>query len=109
MQAYTPLSQMPTWHTGHPLRGEESGLVARSVMLRVFAVCDGALGWRVLPCGLARVASAGEEITSMQRGGSSADVWALTHGEIDHTTLLQPHLTPESLMQRKRLVTSRAA
>jgi uncharacterized alpha-E superfamily protein len=45
----------------------------------------------------------------MQRGGSSADVWALTQGEVDATTLLQPHPTPSSLAQRKRLVTSRAA
>jgi uncharacterized alpha-E superfamily protein len=63
----------------------------------------------VLPGGLARVASAGQEITSMQRGGSSADVWALTRGAVDHATLLAPHMTPESLMQRKRLITSRAA
>ncbi|MDD2925099.1 circularly permuted type 2 ATP-grasp protein [Rhodoferax sp.] len=102
IQAYTPLSQMPTW-SGEP------GLQARSVMLRVFAVSDGAQGWRVLPGGLARVASAGQEITAMQRGGSSADVWALTQGEVDPTTLIQPHLTPASLLQRKRLVTSRAA
>ena len=108
VQAYTPLSQIPTWQTGADRTGS-SGLMARSVMLRVFAVSDGKAGWRVLPGGLARVASAGLEITSMQRGGSSADVWALTHGEVDHSTLLQPHLTPESLMQRKRLVTSRAA
>ncbi|MBK9443487.1 MAG: circularly permuted type 2 ATP-grasp protein [Comamonadaceae bacterium] len=108
VQAYTPLSQIPTWQAGADRTGG-SGLVARSVMLRVFAASDGRAGWRVLPGGLARVASAGLEITSMQRGGSSADVWALTQGEVDHSTLLQPHLTPESLMQRKRLVTSRAA
>ncbi len=101
VQVHAPLSQMPTWANGQ--------LSARSVMLRVFAVSDGAQGWQVLPGGLARVASAGQDITSMQRGGSSADVWALTHGEVDATTLLAPHLSPESLMQRKRLVTSRAA
>jgi uncharacterized circularly permuted ATP-grasp superfamily protein/uncharacterized alpha-E superfamily protein len=111
VQAYTPLSQMPTWQTAaaDDPQAWSSRLLARSVMLRVFAVSDGKQGWRVLPGGLARVASVGKEITSMQRGGSSADVWALTHGEVDHSTLLQPHLTPESLMQRKRLVTSRAA
>jgi len=104
VQAYSPLSQMPTWQTT-----DQPGLVARSVTLRVFAVSDGANGWQVLPGGLARVASSAQENTSMQRGGSSADVWALTTGEVDHTTMLHPHLTPESLMQRKRLVTSRAA
>ncbi|PKO62417.1 MAG: A circularly permuted ATPgrasp family protein [Betaproteobacteria bacterium HGW-Betaproteobacteria-18] len=110
LQGYTPLSQMPTWQAsgaGDP--AEPGRLLARSVMLRVFVVSDGAQGWRVLPGGLARVASAGQEITSMQRGGSSADVWALTRGEVDHSTLLAPHMTPESLMQRKRLITSRAA
>ena len=110
VQAYTPLSQMPTWQASGAGDPAESGrLLARSVMLRVFVVSDSARGWRVLPGGLARVASAGQEITSMQRGGSSADVWALTRGEVDHSTLLAPHMTPESLMQRKRLITSRAA
>ena len=112
VQAYTPLSQMPTWRapTKDPTDNSQgSQLRARSVMLRVFAVSDGAQGWRVLPGGLARVASRGQEITTMQRGGSSADVWALTQGEVDATTMLPPHLSPESLMQRKRLVTSRAA
>jgi uncharacterized circularly permuted ATP-grasp superfamily protein/uncharacterized alpha-E superfamily protein len=112
VQAYTPLSQMPTWQQAPKASADGSQgsqLKARSVMLRVFAVSDGAQGWRVLPGGLARVASRGQEITAMQRGGSSADVWALTQGEVDASTLLAPHLTPESLMQRKRLVTSRAA
>jgi uncharacterized circularly permuted ATP-grasp superfamily protein/uncharacterized alpha-E superfamily protein len=110
LQGYTPLSQVPTWQaSGAVTPGEGGKLLARSVMLRVFVVSDGARGWRVLPGGLARVASAGQEITSMQRGGSSADVWALTRGEVDHSTLLAPHMSPESLMQRKRMITSRAA
>lgn len=116
VQAYVPLSQMPTWQTTlkqepkHNDTNQTTGhIVPRSFMLRVFAVSDGAQSWRVLPGGLARVAGAEADIASMQRGGSSADVWALTNGEVDHTTLLQPHLTPASLAQRKRLVTSRAA
>lgn len=110
VQTYAPLSQLPSWQASDSLlAGQEGALLARSVMLRVFVVSDGAQGWRVLPGGLARLASAGQEITSMQRGGSSADVWALTKGEVDHSTLLAPHLTPETLMQRKRMVTSRAA
>ena len=112
VQAYVPLSQMPTWQTpsDDDVSPETGGqMVARSVVLRVFAVSDGPQSWRVLPGGLARVAGAGAEIASMQRGGSSADVWALTRGEVDKTTLLQPHLTPATLALRKRLVTSRAA
>jgi len=110
VQAYMPFSQMPTWQRGQAAPNTtEHALVARSVVLRVFAVADPAQGWRVLPGGLARVASSDQDITSMQRGGSSADVWSLTSGEVDRTPLLHPHLTPESLLQRKRLVTSRAA
>ena len=81
----------------------------RSLMLRVFAVSDAAQSWRVLPGGMARVAGSAADIASMQRGGSSADVWALTRGKVDQTSLLQPQMTPATLALRKRLVTSRAA
>lgn len=105
LQAYMPLSQMPTWQASAP-----HTLEPRSVVLRVFAVSDGPKDWRILPGGLARLAgSTSPDIASMQYGGSSADVWAMTHGEVDKTTLLRPALTPSSLAQRKRLVTSRAA
>jgi uncharacterized circularly permuted ATP-grasp superfamily protein/uncharacterized alpha-E superfamily protein len=105
IQAYMPLSQMPTWQ-----RGEQGvNVIPRSVMLRVFAVSDGPQSWRVLPGGLARVAGGTSDVASMQHGGSSADVWAMTAGDVDKTTLLQPPLTPSNLAQRKRLVTSRAA
>lgn len=113
VQAYLPLSQMPTWQPGtassRGAGGAGGRMLPRSAMLRVFAVSDPVRGWRVLPGGLARVAGAGADIASMQQGGSSADVWALTRGEVDSTTLLQPAITPALLAQRKRLVTSRAA
>ncbi|QDL54033.1 circularly permuted type 2 ATP-grasp protein [Rhodoferax aquaticus] len=112
VQAYMPLSQMPTWQSG----GKDGAgtMVARSALLRVFAVSDGKdpaghPRWRVLPGGLARVAGSSADVASMQRGGSSADVWALTDGAVDTTTLLPSALTPAVLAQRKRLVTSRAA
>ena len=69
VQSYMPLAQTPTW--------QSEKIAPRSAMLRVFALPDGAGGWRVLPGGLARLAGKNENITSMQRGGSSADVWAL--------------------------------
>ncbi|BDT71848.1 hypothetical protein os4_13760 [Comamonadaceae bacterium OS-4] len=114
VQAYMPLSQMPTWRNPADGKGESAGMEARSVMLRVFAVsagrnAQGQPAWQVLPGGLARVAGTSTDIASMQRGGSSADVWALTRGEVDTTTLLPTTLTPAVLAQRKRLVTSRAA
>ncbi|MCF8167272.1 MAG: circularly permuted type 2 ATP-grasp protein [Rhodoferax sp.] len=105
IQAYMRLSQIPTWQRDD--RG--SGVSPRSVMLRVFAVSQGPQSWRILPGGLARVAGGSAEVASMQRGGSSADVWVITSGNVDKTTLLQPALTPSTLAQRKRLVTSRAA
>ena len=112
VQAYLPLSQIPTWQPpegANPDATRPGKLVAKSVILRVFAVSDGAQSWRVLPGGLARVAGASPDIASMQHGGSSADVWVQTEGSVDTTTLLRPPLTAASLTQRKRLVTSRAA
>ncbi len=105
VQSYLPLSQMPTW------RREAGGsrIAARSVMLRVFAVSDGPQSWRVLPGGLARIATGTQQITSMQRGGSSADVWALTQGAVDTTTLLPPAQSAPATAHRSRQVTSRAA
>ena len=132
IQAYLPLSQLPTWQLpgknaadaqqsqpqfqsqsqsqtqsqSQPAQGQ---LEPRSTILRVFAVSDGDKSWRVLPGGLARVAGTSAHIASMQQGGSSADVWVMTQGDIDKSTLLRPPLTSTALSQRKRLVTSRAA
>ena len=109
IQAYLPLAQLPTWQHDAQAKGGAGRIVPRSVMLRVFALSNGQGSWQVLPGGLARVALANHEIATMQRGGSSADVWAMTRGSVDRTTLLKPALTPLAVAQRKRLVTSRAA
>ncbi|MDP3135401.1 MAG: circularly permuted type 2 ATP-grasp protein [Burkholderiaceae bacterium] len=101
VQAYLPMSQMPTWH--------ERRLAPRSVMLRVFAVCDGPGSWCVLPGGLARIATADLDIASMQRGGSSADVWVLTEGPVDTSTNLPTEVAPDAQAALSRSVTSRAA
>lgn len=111
VQAFMPLSQIPVWNS---TPGGDGSMQARSVLLRVFAVSDvpatdGKPRWRILPGGLARVAKGQTDIASMQRGGSSADVWALTDGEVDTDTLLQNAHNPALVAQRKRLVTSRAA
>ena len=114
VQAYLPLSQTPTW------QGEK--MAPRSTMLRVFALPDGQGSWRVLPGGLARLAGKNENIASMQRGGSSADVWALgqtaqTYPEADaaavhHGEPGDGSSTPPMQSVRRTLkqpVTSRAA
>jgi uncharacterized circularly permuted ATP-grasp superfamily protein/uncharacterized alpha-E superfamily protein len=105
VQAWLPLSQMPTWKHGQA--GDR--IVPRSLMLRVFAVTDGHQSWRVLPGGLTRIASAALEIASMQRGGSSADTWVLTDGEVDPTSLLRYDQPALDIAHRSRSATSRAA
>jgi uncharacterized circularly permuted ATP-grasp superfamily protein/uncharacterized alpha-E superfamily protein len=105
VQAWLPLSQMPTWN--HGPKGDR--ILPRSLMLRVFAVSDGMQSWRVLPGGLTRIASAALEIASMQRGGSSADTWVLTEGEVDATSLLHFEQPAVDISHRNRSVTSRAA
>ena len=111
VQAHLPLSQMPTWRTKdtEDAAPNSSPIAPRSVMLRVFAVCDGPGSWRVLPGGLARLAQGDSGITSMQRGGSSADVWVQTDGPVDTTTLLAHNLAAPAVVHRSRQVTSRAA
>jgi uncharacterized circularly permuted ATP-grasp superfamily protein/uncharacterized alpha-E superfamily protein len=105
VQAYLPLAQMPTWK--HGMEGDR--ILPRSYMLRVFAVADGPQSWRVLPGGLTRIASAALEIASMQRGGSSADTWVMTEGEVDATTLLHHDQPAVDISHRNRSATSRAA
>ncbi|MEJ6023759.1 circularly permuted type 2 ATP-grasp protein [Ramlibacter sp. PS4R-6] len=105
LQGYMPLAQMPTWK--HGMEGDR--ILPRSYMLRVFAIADGPQSWRVLPGGLTRIASANLEIASMQRGGSSADTWVMTEGEVDATTLLHHEQPAGDIAHHGRSVTSRAA
>ncbi|MBT0569079.1 circularly permuted type 2 ATP-grasp protein [Curvibacter sp. CHRR-16] len=110
-QAFAPLSQMPIWLPGNA--SQQGRMTTRSVLLRVFAVSNGldAQGhpqWRVLPGGLARLADPQDHTAAMQRGGSSADVWALTDGELDYSSRFPQ---PNSLLhtQKRDVITSRAA
>ncbi|MEO6291725.1 MAG: circularly permuted type 2 ATP-grasp protein [Burkholderiaceae bacterium] len=98
VQRHLPMSQLPTW--------ENDQIMPKSAMLRVFAVADGVDSWQVLPGGLTRIAH-GVEAISMQRGGSSADVWV----SADAASALQPSfpVSKPSNFSSKRVVTSRAA
>jgi uncharacterized circularly permuted ATP-grasp superfamily protein/uncharacterized alpha-E superfamily protein len=106
-QSYLPLSHTPTFtasaDAGAPL------LDSRAAMMRVYAVSDGPNRWRVLPGGLARIAPAGKEIVSMYRGGSSADVWAITGRVREDTAPLSTMLTPISEVRATLGISSRAA
>ena len=113
LQANVPLSQMPVWRPSAqscaPGPQADEPLSTGSVVLRVFAVADGPRSWRILPGGMARLLGQGTPIASMQRGGSSADVWVQAPGRVDPTTLL-PAASPSSFhLRRQRQVTSRAA
>jgi uncharacterized circularly permuted ATP-grasp superfamily protein/uncharacterized alpha-E superfamily protein len=114
LQSYLPLSQMPTWRSSRGAAstgsGQDDRILPRSQMLRVFAVSDGPRSWHVLPGGLTRIAGAELDIASMQRGGSSADTWVMTHGEVDPTSLLQHAQPAATVSHRARSsTTSRAA
>jgi uncharacterized alpha-E superfamily protein len=64
-------SQAPVWRGA----GAE-GFAARALGIRVYAIATPS-GYRVMPGGLARIASDAADIVSMQRGGGSKDVWVL--------------------------------
>jgi uncharacterized circularly permuted ATP-grasp superfamily protein/uncharacterized alpha-E superfamily protein len=111
LQSWLPLSHQPTWQTSP---NGASSIQSRPVVLRVFAVVDAQGGWQVLPGGLARLGTR-EGIASMQRGGSSADVWVQTQTQktLQPTQPAQPTTSipaaSDAVAQRQRLVTSRAA
>ena len=107
VQTYIPLAQMPVWLNAFNLN-DASLIAPHSYMLRVFALSHGGQGWQVLPGGLARIAASDSGIASMQRGGSSADVWVqATKPSLTET--LPPQQLAKTSVQKKRLVTSRAA
>jgi uncharacterized circularly permuted ATP-grasp superfamily protein/uncharacterized alpha-E superfamily protein len=101
LQKYQPLPHVPVW--------SDDRLAARAAMLRVYALADGQGGWRVLPGGLVRTAPRGGNTVSMQRGGSSQDAWVITGDAVDDSTLLPAPMRPQDLVNRHRVVTSRAA
>jgi len=116
LQSWLPLSYQATWQSG---TDGHACIQSRPVVLRVFAVANAQGGWQVLPGGLARLGTR-DGIASMQRGGSSADVWvqsaaaqanaqsqsqSLTSMPAQSSILAASDPTP----RRQRLVTSRAA
>ncbi len=101
LQRYLPLPQVPVWQEGR--------MHARAAMLRVFALADGDGRWRVLPGGLVRTASRSANTVSMRYGGSSQDAWVITGDAVDRSTLLPAPMRPQDLLERHRVVTSRAA
>jgi uncharacterized circularly permuted ATP-grasp superfamily protein/uncharacterized alpha-E superfamily protein len=85
-QEWVRLSQAPTWST------ERQQFEPRVVGLRLYATANGD-GYDVMPGGLARIApESATEVITMQRGGSSKDVWVLGDGGTPWHSLLLPRL-----------------
>ena len=85
-QEWVRLSQAPTWST------EKQQFEPRVIGLRLYATANGD-GYDVMPGGLARIApESATEVITMQRGGSSKDVWVLGDGATPWNSLLLPRL-----------------
>ncbi len=99
---------MPTWLNAFNIN-DASLIEPHSYMLRVFALSNGLDSWQVLPGGLARISTNDSGIASMQRGGSSADVWVQRTASNQTTDSAPQQVQHSKYAVRKRLVTSRAA
>ena len=92
-QEWVRLSQAPTWST------EKQQFESRVVGLRIYATANGD-GYEVMPGGLARIApESATEVITMQRGGSSKDVWVLGDGATPWHSLLLPRLGVRHLIR----------
>jgi uncharacterized alpha-E superfamily protein len=98
-QEHVALSQAPVWRSnGAP------NFAARAFTIRVYAIATES-GFRVLPGGLARVASESAlDVVSAQRGGGSKDIWVLSRGEDEPEATaarrLQVSIRPDDLPSR---------
>jgi len=92
-QEHLALSQAPVWRQNGSL-----GLSAKALSIRVYAVAT-EHGYRVMPGGLARVATdAAVDVVSTQRGGGSKDIWVLDGEHADEAG--EPvYATPSLLRQ----------
>ena len=80
-QEHLALSQAPVWRQNGSL-----GLSAKALSIRVYAVATDQ-GFRVMPGGLARVATdAAVDVVSTQRGGGSKDIWVISDESADEST-----------------------
>ena len=92
-QEWVRLSQAPTWSN------ENQQFEPRVVGLRLYATVNGD-GYDVMPGGLARVAPESTvEVVTMQRGGSSKDVWVLGDGATPWQSLLVPRLGARNIVR----------
>ena len=79
-----------------------AGFAARALGIRVYAIAT-ATGYRVMPGGLARIASDAADIVSMQRGGGSKDVWVLASDRRSTDDAGVSALSPRTLARHDEL------
>jgi uncharacterized alpha-E superfamily protein len=92
-QEWVRLSQAPTWSS------EKQQFEPRVVGLRLYATAGGD-DYEVMPGGLARVApESATEVVTMQRGGSSKDVWVLGDSMVPWQSLLLPRLGARNIVR----------
>src|SRR5229473_7863189 len=85
-------SQAPVWRSSG---GGVQGFSARALGIRVYAIATPS-GYRVMPGGLARIASDAADIVSMQRGGGSKDVWVLAPDRRSMDESIVPSAAPRA-------------
>jgi uncharacterized circularly permuted ATP-grasp superfamily protein/uncharacterized alpha-E superfamily protein len=101
-QEWVRLSQVPTWSRVH------GRFEPRVVGLRLYAAANGD-GYEVMPGGLARIApESTTDVISMQRGGSSKDVWVLGSTSAEWQSLLTPNLSAAQIVHEGFSSRSRA-
>jgi len=101
-QEWVRLSQAPTWSN------EQQQFEPRVVGLRLYATASGD-GYEVMPGGLARIAPESvTEVITMQRGGSSKDVWVLGDAATPWHSLLLPRLGARHIVRAGFYSPSRA-
>ncbi len=84
-------------------------LQPRPVAMRVYLVA-GEHGYHVMPGGLARIAPLdGARMISMQKGGTSKDVWVLNEGPVPEVTLLPRSAEAIQLRRTGNNLSSRVA
>ena len=93
-QEHLALSQAPVWRQNGSL-----GLSAKALSIRVYAIAT-EQGFRVMPGGLARVATdAAVNVVSTQRGGGSKDIWVLA-GESAEESAAEPVAASPALVRQ---------
>ena len=90
-------SQAPVWRSPGA-----QGFAARALGIRVYALATPD-GYRVMPGGLARIASDSADIVSMQRGGGSKDVWVLAADRRSTDDTFGAGIAPRSLVRHDEL------